>query len=74
MTPVTRVHVFCCSLTLMSPSHSNLGLMPAYIDKSDSLGAKLVTFYSQQVEGVPSHQAIVVVLDPQTGSLQAVCF
>jgi thiomorpholine-carboxylate dehydrogenase len=50
----------------------NLGLMPAFAEKSDSLGAKLVTFYSQQAEGVPSHQAIVVVLDPQTGSLQAI--
>ena len=46
--------------------------MPAYSSKSDSLGAKLVTFYSQQMEGIPSHQAIVVVLDPRTGSLQAV--
>ena len=46
--------------------------MPAFSSQSDSLGAKLVTFYSQQVEGIPSHQAIVVVLDPRTGSLQAV--
>ena len=46
--------------------------MPAFAEKSDSLGAKLVTFYSQQAEGVPSHQALVVVLDPRTGSLQAV--
>ena len=46
--------------------------MPAFAEKSDSLGAKLVTFYSQQAEGIPSHQAIVVVLDPRTGSLQAV--
>ena len=46
--------------------------MPAYSSRSDSLGAKLVTFYPQQIEGVPSHQAIVVVLDPRTGTLQAV--
>ena len=59
--------------SLFSTYHRNLGLMPAFAEKSDSLGAKLVTFYSQQAEGVPSHQAIVVVLDPQTGSLQAVC-
>ena len=46
--------------------------MPAYATQSDSLGAKLVTLYSQQVEGIPSHQGIVIVLDPRTGSLQAV--
>lgn len=67
-----------CSLGAMTSSlfllatRRNLGVMPAYSSKSDSLGAKLVTFYSQQVEGIPSHQAIVVVLDPRTGSLQAV--
>lgn len=47
-------------------------MMPAFSQNSDSLGAKLVTFYPQQKEGIPSHQAIVVVLDPQTGSLLAV--
>ncbi|CAI7994615.1 Ketimine reductase mu-crystallin [Geodia barretti] len=59
---VVRVDKYC----------GNLGLMPAYSSKSDSLGAKLVTFYPHQIEGVPSHQAIVIVLDPRTGTLQAI--
>ena len=46
--------------------------MPAFSRNSDSLGAKLVMFYMQQKEGIPSHQAIVVVLEPQTGTLLAV--
>lgn len=31
-----------------------------------------MTFYSHQIEGLPSHRAIVMVFDPRTGSLQAV--
>ena len=50
-----------------------LGLMPAFSRLSGGLGAKLVTVYPHNAEkGIPSHQGIVTVFDPSTGTLQAV--
>ena len=47
--------------------------MPAYCNAINCLATKLVTFYSNNSErGIPSHQAIVIHLDPTTGSVLAV--
>jgi alanine dehydrogenase len=65
--------------------HAFLGLMPAFVRAdhpgaslagapahSSSLGAKLVTvFGSNAAHGLPSHLASIVLLDPETGALQA---
>ena len=50
------------------------GVMPAYIGETEkALGAKLVTFFeSNMARGIPTHFATIVLLDPETGLLQAV--
>ncbi len=48
-------------------------LMPAYVASAPALGAKLVTVYhSNLTRGLPSHLATVVLLDPETGALDAI--
>ena len=58
--------------------HAFFGLMPAFVRPADSansgaaLGAKLVSvFGSNAARGLPSHLASIVLLDPETGALQA---
>lgn len=52
---------------------SFLGVMPSYCNTKNCLATKLVTFYNNNNEkGLPSHQAIVIQLDPTTGSVLAV--
>ena len=49
------------------------GLMPASVPKPARLGAKLVTVFNQnEARGLPSHLATIVLLDPETGALQAI--
>src|SRR6266852_5387098 len=49
------------------------GVMPAYIARPPALGTKLVSVYhSNAARGLPSHLATIVLLDPETGELQAV--
>jgi ornithine cyclodeaminase/alanine dehydrogenase-like protein (mu-crystallin family) len=49
------------------------GLMPAYDPASDLLGAKLLTFIPANLEqGLPTHQALIVLFHPGTGELLAV--
>jgi len=51
---------------------SVLGLMPAYVPTPGSLGAKLVSVFPGNVaRQLPSHLATIVLLDPETGALQA---
>ena len=46
--------------------------MPAY-SRGVGLGAKMVTMFANNAErGIPSHQGIVLVFCPETGTLQAV--
>ena len=46
--------------------------MPAYVPNPGSLGAKLVTVFSDNpAKQLPSHLATILLLDPETGSLQA---
>lgn len=53
--------------------HAFYGVMPAYIKAPPVLGTKLVTVYhSNAALGLPSHLATIVLLDPETGALQAV--
>jgi len=62
------------SVVDVGPDKNFFGLMPAYVaDGSDSLGAKLVTFFlSNAKRGIPTHFATIVLLDPETGKLQAI--
>jgi ornithine cyclodeaminase len=47
--------------------------MPAYLTSPAALGTKLVSvFHSNAARGLPSHLATIVLLDPETGALQAV--
>jgi alanine dehydrogenase len=53
--------------------HSFFGLMPAYVPSAPAMGAKLVTVYHSNLErGLPSHLATIVLLDPETGGLEAI--
>jgi ornithine cyclodeaminase/alanine dehydrogenase-like protein (mu-crystallin family) len=52
---------------------SLFGLMPSYVPSLPALGAKLVTVCAGNAKrGLDTHQAIIVVLDPETGVTQAV--
>ena len=49
------------------------GLMPAYVNQPPTMGAKIVTVYNTNADrGLHTHQAVIVLLDPDTGTLQAV--
>jgi ornithine cyclodeaminase len=48
------------------------GVMPACTDRPPAMGAKLVTvFNTNAARGLHTHQAFIVLLDPDTGALQA---
>ena len=65
----------------MEGDHAFFGLMPAFVrgasganvgDARAGLGAKLVTVVgSNAARGLPSHLATILLLDPETGALQA---
>jgi alanine dehydrogenase len=61
----------------MEGDHAFFGLMPAYVrgnagNGQTGLGAKLVTVVgSNAARGLPSHLASILLLDPETGALQA---
>jgi ornithine cyclodeaminase/alanine dehydrogenase-like protein (mu-crystallin family) len=59
--------------TVIKSSQGWFASMPAAIGGSRaSLGAKLVTAFPENAAlGLPTHQAVVVLVDPQTGALQA---
>jgi ornithine cyclodeaminase/alanine dehydrogenase-like protein (mu-crystallin family) len=49
------------------------GLMPSYIAALPALGAKLVTVCAgNATKGIDTHQAIIVMLDPETGVPEAI--
>lgn len=57
----------------VGPTRAYFGLMPAYMPHPARLGAKLVTVFSQnESRGLPSHLATILLLDPDTGALQAI--
>jgi alanine dehydrogenase len=48
------------------------GLMPAYVNDPATMGAKLVTVFNGNANrGLPTHLAMIVLFDPDTGALQA---
>lgn len=58
------------SVLPVTPHHGFFAVMPAY-SAGEGLGAKLVTFYPQNV-GVHTHHAVIVMLKPETGEPLAV--
>lgn len=57
----------------VGPTRAFFGLMPAYVERMNCLGAKLVTvFNGNHQRGLPSHLATILLLDPDTGALLAV--
>jgi alanine dehydrogenase len=56
----------------VGPQHAFYGVMPAYIPGTPALGTKLVTvFGGNAVLGLPTHLALIVLLDPHTGAFRA---
>ena len=61
------------SVLTVGPTKAYFGLMPAYIPSPASLGAKLVTVFGENhTKNLPSHLATILLLDPDTGMLQAI--
>ena len=49
------------------------GLMPSYVPSLPALGAKLVTVCANNAgHGLDTHQAVIVMLDPETGMAEAI--
>ena len=61
------------TVLMVGPTRAYFGLMPAFIPHPASLGAKLVTVFSTNAaRRLPSHLATILLLDPETGALQAI--
>ncbi|MBY0494809.1 MAG: ornithine cyclodeaminase family protein [Cyanobacteria bacterium] len=61
------------SVLTVGPTKAYFGLMPAYVPTPASLGAKLVTVFGENHKrNLPSHLATILLLDPETGALQAI--
>jgi len=57
----------------VGPQHGLVGIMPAYVGDPQTLGAKLVTVYrTNAAQGLPTHLATIVLLEPLTGALLAI--
>lgn len=55
------------------PHDAYLGVMPSTLAEPSAVGAKLVSVAHANVDrGLPSHLATIVLLDPETGALQAI--
>src|ERR687895_1929132 len=56
----------------VGPERAWWGLMPAYVNDPATMGAKLVTVFNGNANrGLPTHLAMIVLFDPDTGALQA---
>ncbi len=61
------------SVLTVGPTHAYFGLMPAYMPQPARLGAKLVTVFGEnESRGLPSHLATILLLNPDTGALEAI--
>jgi len=57
----------------VGPTHAYFGVMPAYMPQPARLGAKLVTVFGEnESRGLPSHLATILLLNPETGGLEAI--
>lgn len=57
----------------VGPNRDFFGIMPASIHAPAAVGAKLVTVFPRNdAKGLPTHFAIIVLLDPETGATTAV--
>jgi len=57
----------------VGPQHAFFGVMAAYMPQLGALGTKLVTVFGSNLAlGLPSHLAVIVLLDSTTGELLAV--
>lgn len=57
----------------VGPQQHWWGLMPAYVNQPPIMGAKVVTVFNTNADrGLHTHQAMIVLFDPDTGTLQAV--
>ena len=61
------------SVLVVGPTKAYYGLMPAYIPSPACMGAKIVTVFGENhKKNLPSHLATILLLDPDTGMLQAI--
>jgi len=58
---------------LPAPEHESwIGFMPAVLPGNDGAGLKIVSLVPRNAaRGLPTHQACIVVIDPETGMLEA---
>lgn len=61
------------SVLMVGPTRAYYGVMPAFIGRPPTLGTKIVTVFNENHHrGLPSHLATILLMDPDTGALQAV--
>jgi ornithine cyclodeaminase len=64
-----RVSMPARNVTLVRERQGLLAAMPVYRSATNTLSAKLVSVFPEnKVSGVPTHQAVILVFDAQTGS------
>ena len=61
------------NVLMVGPTRGYYGVMPAFISQPPTLGTKIVTVFNENHQrGLPSHLATILVMDPETGALQAI--
>ena len=61
------------NVLMVGPTRGYYGVMPAFISHPPTLGTKIVTVFNENHQrGLPSHLATILVMDPETGALQAI--
>ena len=67
-----RVSMPARIVTLVRERRGLLAAMPVYLGQARTLSAKLVSVFPEnEAHGVPSHQAVILVFDAETGSPRA---
>jgi alanine dehydrogenase len=61
------------TVLMVGPTRGYYGVMPAYTSQPPTLGTKIVTVFNENPRrGLPSHLATILLMDPETGALQAI--